>query len=154
LCSPWGRGPKSHRPSLSFLRSLSSWKRGAGIQNVPRRATLCRGHAASRPRTAPSTPWPPLLLRRIFDHGGGKKRESRGHPEPPVRLRRTAPVLPPVPLCQRGIPGSSRNWGATSKPPAGTCPLYPLGFLDLSSRVIKMRSPDTRGLTASLPRLC
>ena len=40
----------------------------------------------------------------------GEDKRDLGTPQTPVRLRRTPLVS--FPLCQRGIPGSSWNWGA------------------------------------------
>jgi hypothetical protein len=47
-----------------------------------------------------STPWPPLLLRRIFDNGG-EEREAEGHPQTPGRR---SPPAPPFHSRARGKP--------------------------------------------------
>ena len=88
----------------------------AGIQSNPRRAMLRHGRGIRRRCVSEKpaiNPLAPIL-------GGWRRRESRGHPEP--RQHPAAHVLPPVPLCQRGIPGTSRKWGAPPNPRQGGIP--------------------------------
>ena len=126
--------------SLSFPRRRESRATLGGPCSV----MAAESAGAASQKSLQSTPWPPFL-------GDGEDGNLGDTPNPGSILLHMS--CHPSPFVKGGFQGLPEN-GGHPQTLGREESLHPLGFLDLSSKVIKMRSPHTRGLTASLPRLC